>query len=579
MNAVGRRRRVAAALAFALVALAAAAPPAGADVPVELSPEVRHSLLRMQERWNRWLTALYQGNADASRDVVDELLASARRLGLRTLPDLSRAAAVQAVAAARSGELARARLSLEAAERLDPGRPETAFARARVEWRQGDHVSAAGAWLDGWARLAAQPLERRLWLHGAALYAIASLLLAGGLFVAALMAVRGRGLFASLRRRAGRLLPPAAATVVAVVLLLWPLALPGGPAWLALYWSVLLWSDATRGQRAVLAALWVLAAAAPLAVAAQRERLAVDLSPPARAVEELAQGHLHGSLFSDLGVLPALLPEEPAVIHLLADLHRRLGQWDHARRLYGELLAAEPENAAAMIDLGSYYFERGDYGGAARYFRRATQADPQSGLAFFNLTQAYSKAYLFDEMSRSLARAQQLSGLEISRWMAAGDGRALNADGGLARAGEVRRRLAESWHLPERHGALARLREVRSLLLALACAVAAVGLHLARRRGRDAGAGDEADDAWGLAAGRWRRAALPGIPTLVAGGSIGAYGALLLPAMLLLLPRAASLGYALPIGAWAGPAAAVAALAGWLALAAGRLLLAAREEG
>jgi tetratricopeptide (TPR) repeat protein len=579
VNAVGRRRRVAAALAFCLAALALVAPPCHADDPVELSTEVRHTLLGMQEHWNRWLAALYQGNAETARDVVGELLGSARRLGLRTLPDLSRAAAVQAVAAARSGELARARLSLEAAEQLDPGRPETAFARAHVEWRQGDRVSAAGAWIDGWVRLARQPLERRLWLHGAALFAIAALLLAGGLFVAAVMAVRGRVLFAALRRRARRLLPPPAATAVAVVVLLWPLALPAGPAWLALYWSVLLWSDATRGQRSVLAALWLLVAAAPLAVATQRERLAVDLSPPARAVEELARGHLHGSLFSDLGVLPALLPEDPAVTHLFADLHRRLGQWDHARRLYGELLAVEPANAAALVDLGSYYFERGDYGGAARYFQRATQADPQSGLAFFNLTQAYSKAYLFDEMSRSLARAQELAGLDVSRWMATSDGRALPADGGLARAGEVRRRLEESWRVPERQGALARLREVRSLLLALACAVAAVGLHLARRRGREAGAGEEAEAAAGrLVGGRWRHAALPGVPTLAAGGSLGAYAALLLPATLLLLPRAASLGYAVPIGAWAGPTAAIAAVLGWLALAAGRVVLAGRAE-
>jgi tetratricopeptide (TPR) repeat protein len=287
-------------------------------------------------------------------------------------------------------------------------------------------------------------------------------------------------------------------------------------------------------------------------------------------------------------VLPALLPEEPAVTHLLADLHRRLGQWDHARRLYGELIAAEPSNAEALVDLGTYYFERGDYGGAARYFQRATQADPESGLAFFNLTQAYSKAYLFDEVERSLARAQELAGLDVSRWMAAGDGRALNADGGLARAAAVRRRLAESWRVPQRPGALARLREVRSLLLALACAVAAVGLHLARRRGgNDAGGAGEGGavkddaveaDAERLLAGRWRRAALPGLPTLAAGGSLGAYAALLLPAVLLLLPLAGAIGYEVPIGAWAGPAAPAAAALGWLAVAAVRVLVAAREE-
>jgi tetratricopeptide (TPR) repeat protein len=573
---VRRRRRAAAALLLALATLAAAAPPAAA---VELSSGVRQTLVGMQERWNRWLAALYQGDAEASRQVVDELLSSTRRLGLSALPDLSRAAAAQAVAAARSGELGRARLALEAAERLDPGRPETAFARARVEWRQGDSLAAAGSWLDGWRRLARQPLERRLWLHGAALFALAALLLAGGLFVAALMAVRGRALHAVLARQARRLLPPWAAAAAAALALVWPLALPAGPAWLALYWSVLLWSDATRGQRTVLAALWLLLAAAPLAVAAQRERLAVDLSPPARAVEDLARGRLPGSLFSDLGVLPALLPGEPAVDHLLADLHRRLGQWDHARRLYRQVLAAEAGNAPALIDLGTYYFDRGDYGGAARWFQRATEADPQSGLAWFDLTQAYSKAYLFDETAAALERAQAIAGLEVSRWMAVGEGGVVPADGGLARAGEVRRRLAESWRVPQREGALARLREVRSLLLALACAVAAVGLHLARRRGGAAGdAATAEDEAAALTAAPWRRALLPGVPTLAAGGSLGAYAALLPPAALVLLPRAGALGYELPIAGWSGQAALAVAAAGWLVLVALRLLVAARGE-
>lgn len=570
---MGRRRRV----AVLLVVLAALVPhsSAAADASIELSPEVRRTLIGLQERWNRWLAALYQGNPEASAEAVGELLAATRRLGLRALPDLSRAAAVQAVEAARSGELARARLALDAAERLDPGRPETAFARARVEWRQGERAGAVGAWLEGWARLARQPLERRLWLYGAGLFLLATLLLAGGLFVAALMAVRGRTLLSALARQAGRLLPAPAAAVAAAAALVWPLALPGGLAWLALYWSVLLWSDATRRQRGVLAALWLLVAAAPLAVAAQRERLAVELSPPSRAVEELARGRLHGSLFSDLGVLPALLPGDPAVVHLFADVHRRMGQWDLAQRHYRDVLEAEPANTAARIDLGTYYFERGDYGGAARHFQHATEADPGSGLAFFNLGQTYSKSYLFDELNRAVARARELAGQDaVSRWMAAREGGAVPADGGLARAAEVRRRLAESWRGPERGGALARLREVRSLLLAFACAVAALGLHLARRRGGDDGGAAAA----GLVAGRWRRAALPGVPTLVAGGSLGAYAGLLLPAFLLLLPRAHALGYELPIGAFAGPVAAVAAALGWLALAAGRVLLAARAE-
>jgi tetratricopeptide (TPR) repeat protein len=273
------------------------------------------------------------------------------------------------------------------------------------------------------------------------------------------------------------------------------------------------------------------------------------------------------------------------VDHLLADLSRRLGQWDRARQLYRSVLEAEPGNAAALVDLGIYHFERGDYAGAVRLFRRAVESDPTYAVGWFDLSQAYSKQYLFGDVRQALARAHELTspGLEVSRWMvASGELGIVAADGGLARAGEVRRRLAESWLPTTGKGLLlARLREVRSLGLALGAAALAVALQLLRRRrsrrAEPEGGPAPAEAGVRLLGGLWRRALLPGVPSLVDGHGARAYLALLLPAVLVLLPGADALTFELPLGHYAGPVAAVASLIGAALWLGARLLLARRR--
>ncbi len=570
---MGRPRRCGAVLLCALVlALVTAAPAAGDEI--ELTPTTRQSLLQLQERWNQWLAAFYQGNADGVRRIADQLVASTRSLGMQALPDLARAAVVQAMEVARDGDFERARLALASAERLDPGRPETAFARSRVERLDGRWALAARSWVDGWVRLARLPLERRLWLDDALLWLLCSLLLAAALFVLAELALHGAPLLEELRGRLARHVPPWGAAVAALLVLFWPLALPGGLVWGLLYVSVWLWGRVGRSERVVLALLWLLAGAVPLAVAAQRDRTAVELSPPVRAVEELARGRLYGGLFSDLGVLPGVLPDDPAVEQLLADLHRRLGQWEIARSMYQRVLEAEPANASALLDLGAYYFYRGDLGSAARYLEEATEADPTFGLAWFDLSQVYSQSYLFDEMRRAIDRARALGGSAVSRWVAAtGDGRVLNADGGLARRDQIRRRLLASWRpADDDRSRLDVVRRARALLLPVLLIAAAISLGALLRRGPGSG-GDEPVPA---PPNLWWRAATPGWPSLAAGHGLRALLALWLPAACLLLPSWQRIGFEIPVGFDTGNLALPLAVAGLVVLAVTRFTRALR---
>jgi tetratricopeptide (TPR) repeat protein len=566
---------VAATLALQLASAAASAQPPPPPVPapaVQLTPPVQQALVRLQEEWLEWIGAFYQGREERAEGVVTRLLETARQAGMSRLPDLALAALVPAVEWAEKGDFARARLGLAAAARLDPGRPETAFAAARVAAEEGRFLTAAAWTAKAYARLARQPALRGVWLHDALVWLWTALVAAGVLCLALLMATRGRRLTGDLAALLGRHLPRPLALVAAVLLLVWPAALPGGPAWLALYWTVLLWAYLSASERAVVAALLLLAGAAPLLLGAQGRRVAVAVSPPMRGVEGVAAGRLYGALFNDLAALRAALPGNLAVRQLLADVHRRLGQWELARPLYREVLEREKENTAALLDLGAYYFYKGDFGGAIQHFQQATAADPESAAAYFNLSLAYAEAYLFKERERAYDQAWALDPDKVSEWGKNVEQRVVVEDGGVARIPEIRRELVARAAVAGGAGAAGgRLPRAAALLLAVLVLGAAFGLRRVR------GAVDEDDTPPAAAAGRaarWRRALLPGLAAAEAGAGWRAYCALLVPVALLLLPLASRIGYSVPWGHDPGGAAP------WIVMAAGLMVyLGARLRG
>ena len=531
------------ALAFLLLPSGAAGEASSSQVTgVEMTAPVRQTLKQLEEQWLDWIVQTNPQQADRS---VNELLDVARQLGMRRLPDLAAGAVARAVQSARQKNFARAHWELEAAERFDPGRPETAFAEAKVDWLEGRLVGAALARLKGYPRIFLHPLERDLWLQDLLLWTLVLLLVTGGLFIAVQMLTKGTSLFQDLADLFGRKLPRPVAYGLAGVALLWPLALPYGPLWLILYASVLLWGYASTSERAVMIALWLLLGAAPQLVEMQRRQVAVALSPPGLAMQSLLDHRLYGSLFADLGVLRGVLPQSVAVKQLLADVHRTLNQWDLARALYKQVLEAEPNNAAAMIDLGDYSFLKGDFTSAIQSYQQAAAADPHSPAAPYNLSQAFSESYNFDEQKNALKRAQDLDLARVNSWMANQQQRVVALPGGINRIPEIRRELAASWNGREvRSGPAEVLRRGLSVFLSLGLVLIALTLHLARRpfgyteRGAEVfpeGAFD-----------RWGRILLPGVASAEIGEGVRSFFAVLAPAALLMLPLLGRLGTTIP---------------------------------
>ena len=542
-------RRRASRLAAAALLLAAAAMPAAAQsgvsspqvTGVEMTAPVRRTLKQIEEQWLQWIV---QNSRKDSERVVDDLLATARQLGMRRLPDLSVGAIVRAHQAAGQGDFERAHWALAAADRLDPGRPAVAFAEARIDGREGNYPGALGALIRGLLRIFGAPLERYLWWNGLLIWSLSLLLLTGALFIAVQMVSKGGVLYKDLIAMFSRRLPRVAAIGATLLLLLFPLALPAGLLWLPLFWSVLLWAYSSWSERGVLLTLWLLMGAAPILIASQSREVAVRLSPPDVAMESLLQHRLYGGLFTDLGVLRSLLPESPAVKHFLADVHRSLNQWELANSLYLQVLEAEPENVAAQMNIGAYAFLKGDFATAIQHFQKVAAADPANAAAQFNLSQAYSESYLFDESKKALAQARQISNSQVDLWVRnLSQQRVVTPDDGLKRVPEIRRQLMSTYRLQERASAnLELFRRWLSLLVPVVLVLLALSIHLARRPfGLTEKVAEPRRD-------RWQRILVPGLASAEAGEGLRADLALLLAVGLLMLPLFGRLGYRIPWG-------------------------------
>jgi tetratricopeptide (TPR) repeat protein len=563
------------AAAGAMIVLGAFLAPAGAGAAsvsssqvtgVEMTTQVRQTLKQLEEQWLQWLV---QKTPQQAGKALNDLMETAHQLGMIRLPDLAAGAVARGVEAARQNDFARAHWSLDAAERFDPGRPETAFARAKVDWLQGNVLAAAGDWLKALPRLLSQPLESFLWFQNLVVWVLVLLLVSGGLFVAVQMLARGNALVGDLEELFARRLPRPAALALAALALLWPLALPSGLLWLAVYWSLLLWGYGSASERVVLIVLWLLLGASPLIIDMQRRYVAVELSPPAQAMQSLQQRRLYGSLFSDLGVLRSVLPSSIAVKHLLADVHRSLNQWELARALYRQVLEKEPDNTAALINLGAYAYLKGDFNGAIQSFQKAAAVDPRSAAAQYDLSQAYSGSYMFDEQKAALAKAQEIDVAGVNAWMANQTQRVVPVAGGLARIPEIRRELQATWHAGEdRGGGSTLLRRGLSLFVSLSLILVAVTLHLARRPfGYTERTGDVVMEG---AFDRWARVFLPGLASAEIGEGGRSFLTILFITGLLMLPWFGTIGVHIPWrydpGNWASWTLAIMGLALYLGL-------------
>ena len=458
--------------------------PAGPTATFELTRSTQHSLHRLQESWLQWVSSFYQDNSAKADEALRAMNANARQVGMTRLVDFSLGAAALGLQSGREGKFERATWALSAAEALDPQRPEIAFARSALARERGAYLEAIGATGSGFLRLL-RSTERTVFLANLTFWLLAVLWVAAALFVLVQVATKGNAVIADLHGALAKRMSATSATLCVAVALLWPLALPSGALWLLLFWSAVLWGYESSSERWATVAVWLFAGCAPWLAAVEQQRVAIALSPPMRALANLSEGRLYGGLFGDLQVLKAAIGSDPAVVELIADVNRTLGQWDEARLMYRRVLELEPQNVAVLLNLGAYHFRKADFAVANEYFLRAGREVPPPAGAFYDLSLSYSETYQFEESRKALAQAKEIDAETVDRWIRTPNAdRVLTFNGGLARRDEIRRLLIRAWAEAPSDGLSAAQGPSRLTSLAGAGLAAALGvaLYLVRRR-------------------------------------------------------------------------------------------------
>lgn len=521
-----------------------------------MTAQLQQRLAALNEQWLVWNSAFLKNDRATAEIAIRDLLLTVEDVGMERLPEVSHGVIVQAVEAARDGDFARGHWALQMAELLDPGRPASAFAEARVAALEGAYPRAAARYLMGYTRLLRSPLSRVLWMHNLVLWLLCALVLTGGAYVAVQFATKGGRLYRDLAGRLPGFLPRPIAYLVALALLVWPFLLPGGWIWLVLYWAVLLWDYSSRSEHWVLSTVCLLFGVAPLLTLYQHRSVELQISDTVRAIDSLEQGSLYGMLLSDLGELQVLLPESNAVKQLIADSHVRLGQDTLARPIYRALSDAEPGNAAVLTNLGLFHLYRKEHFRAITFFKRAAEADATAMEPEYNLSQAYRELLEFQDADSHLERARSLDEKTVAAWVNELQP-AQPSFGGLGRRREIEAELGRAWESSDRGVAPS---DIASLVLPLL--VPLCGLLLARVRG--AGAPPPSRRLGHSFLDRLVRFVVPGIQWAEEERGVRAFVALLVPVAALSLPLAGLIGYRIPWGYDPGPI--VPWLLAWLTL-------------
>jgi len=566
---------LAAAFALLLGAGASGARAQGTRTPVEfeLSRSVQQTLVRTQELWLQWVGATLQDNRLRAEEALRGLSVSAREIGFAHFPDLALGALAQARQSAASGNFARARLQLAAAEVLDPGRPETRFAEAAIERADGNWFAAAAASVRGVGLSFVSPSGGQL-VASLFVWLLLVLLVAAAVSIAMLAGKHGARALKLLHRALSPPLPDWVTTGLLIFLVGAPLAAPHGLYWWLLLASVLAWAFATSSQRIVIVLAWLLTLAVPYVADQAQRRQALAHTPPMRAFEAFEQGRIYGGFFADLQVMRNALPESKAALEMVADVHRTLGQWDVARSLYRRILYDEPDNLPVLLNLGAYYFRKGDYATANAYFERATRNAEPSAAAWYNLSQGYSDAYMFDESRDALGHAREIDGSAVDAWIATSNpDRVLTFNGSLARRREIEESLIEAWSGNDQSTGGRRRELLPALVAALMAALLAAGFDQLRHR-VSWGAGEPEPKQLQGRLGRRVRRLLPMVEANEAGDGLRSWGHLILVAACLLASRMFELLGDPWLTGWSGPA-----VMGWLGVVglAAYLLVHARD--
>ncbi|HVT42927.1 MAG TPA: tetratricopeptide repeat protein [Thermoanaerobaculia bacterium] len=448
----------------------------------------------LRELWPQITAASESGDTKNRDEKVGELFKIGHALGIQRFPLYARSAASLALQAEQDNREEVAGWAIETARRLDPLLPDVELTAADIAWSRDDYAGAL-RFLTSGVKLIVQNYRSSVLTRSNLTFAFVLAAAAGTLALSIVLFLRYRRIaFHDLREMLSSRFHIGVGTVLAVALLFLPIFIWLGPIWLIAFWLALFFSYANTTEKVLSSILLLLLAATPTVLDWTSYRATVVDSPVVEGSIANIQRIYDPEVIRRLREVLQVVPDEPRIHLLVANLELQHGNDDQAWFHYQKAVELNPRLAGAHLNLGNLHFlVNNDLTAAALAYEKAAAADPTMAIADYNRSVASGELYKFTEQGSFLEQARRKNRSLVERLLASPPqqkvvqyrlpiSEAVAASDQISRAGVAR----------EIYGSYATFdfaKSIRNPLTAgsLLALVLAAGLWLARRRSGFAG--------------------------------------------------------------------------------------------
>jgi tetratricopeptide (TPR) repeat protein len=353
-------------------------------------------------------------NDDNAAKVLGEITRLRVERNIGGLESMALALVAKGIEKLRKGELEAAERYFGGALSLDPRLPDAYLGMAQVQARRGPvgmvaaikhTVSAIMAGLDttnGHYRLLALVIPSLM----------LALLAATIAFALALLVRNGSLLLHDLEEELGPTRGTAFARGVFLLLLLLPMALFQGYAWLPLWWLALLFPYLNLPERVVGGVLLLAAVAVGPLTELLDAPARMRQNPLYRASLTAAEGGPDSLAQSQLEYAAQAHPDDRDIKYLLARQYRKTGRDDDAGEIYRGILASDAKDPVALNNLANIEFYRGEFPPAIARYKQGIELGGGArftATSYYNLAQAHLQKFEFQPATEARAQADRLA--------------------------------------------------------------------------------------------------------------------------------------------------------------------------
>jgi tetratricopeptide (TPR) repeat protein len=402
-------------LGFALAVPAAAQNPSAARDNVVEIKHVPPQASSLDTLWDDYKRLDAAGDREGAARVAADLVRVRVERNIASLEPMALALVADGLERLKRGERDAAEELFNRALGLDPHLADAYIGLAQAQLRRGPlgilpAVRHAGAAFTAQAGTARGGYHLRRLVVPAALLAL--LAVAAAVSVGLLINY-GPLLLHDLEEEFGPTRGAMFARGLFALLVLLPVVLLQGWAWLPLWWLALVFVYLGVVDRVVAALLVLGAIAVPAVVGSFQTRMESEANPVFGAALTAVEGGPDARATAQLEAARGAAAADRDLTYLLARQYRKQGRVEEAAALYRGALQADAKDVVALNNLANIDFARGDFNAAIARYKQAAEAAGNArfaGTVYYNLSQAHLQKFEFQPAQEARAQADRLAG-------------------------------------------------------------------------------------------------------------------------------------------------------------------------